>query len=159
MPKGIDISGLRKSADSGNPAAQSILGVCYLHGIDVDANYSEAFRLLSVAKTSRAVVNLAWMYAEGLGIPKDMAQAVRLYKAVANVEFRAQLELGRLYSHGDEAPIDLREALKWYSAAAARDENNYVGDAATAAFAGSATQEEIREAKDFVARHGQTLKS
>ena len=152
MSQSTDIPDLRKKADSGNPAAQSILGVCYLHGIDVDVNYSEAFRLLSVAKTSRAVVNLAWMYAEGLGIPKDMAQAIRLYKTVAKVEFRAQLELGRIYSRGDEVPVDLQEALKWYTVAAARDENSCVGDSATAAFAGSATQQEIREAKDFVAK-------
>jgi len=149
----MDIPDLRKAADSGNPAAQSMLGVCYLHGIEVDINYDEAFRLLSVAKTSRGVVNLAWMYAEGLGVPKDMAQAIRLYKRVAKVEFRAQLELGRIYSRGNEVPVDLQEALKWYSAAAARNENSYVGDAATAAFAGSATQQEIQEAKDFVARN------
>jgi len=148
----MDIPDLRKKADSGSPVAQSILGICYLNGIDVDANYSGAFRLLSVAKTSRAVVNLARMYAEGLGIPKDMVQAIRLYKAVVKVEFRAQIELGRIYSRGDDVPVDLQQALKWYSAAAALDENNYGSDAATAVLAGSATQQEIREAKEYVAK-------
>jgi uncharacterized protein len=91
------------------------------------------------------------MYAEGLGIPKDTAQAIRLYKAVAKVEFRAQIELGRIYSRGDDVPVNLQEALKWYSSAAALDENNYGGDHATATLSGSATQQEIREAKDYVA--------
>jgi TPR repeat protein len=148
----MDIPDLRKKADSGSPVAQSILGICYLDGIDVDVNYSEAFQLLSLAKTSRAVVNLARMYAEGLGIPKDIGQAIRLYKAVAKVEFRAQIELGRIYSRGDDIPVDLQEALKWYSAAAALDEKNYGGDPATATLSGSATQQEIREAKDYVAK-------
>jgi hypothetical protein len=91
------------------------------------------------------------MYAEGLGIPKDLAEAIRLYKAVAKFEFRAQLELGRIYSRGMDVPNDPDEALRWYSAAAAREDDEYVNDPVNAAFVGSGTSEEIQEAKTYVA--------
>jgi TPR repeat protein len=41
----VDIEGLRRKADAGNLAAQSILGICYLGGIDVTVDYDKAFEL------------------------------------------------------------------------------------------------------------------
>jgi hypothetical protein len=137
----MDIPDLRKKADSGNCAAQSVLGICYLDGIDVEVNYQEAFRLLSGAAkqgASRAVVGLARMYAEGLGIPQNANEAIRLYKTVSNAEFFARIELGRIYSRGLGVPSDADEALRWYSAAA--EFEGRVGDCA-----------ELDEAKVYVA--------
>jgi uncharacterized protein len=148
----LDIPDLRKQSDSGSRVAQGMLGICYLYGHEIEVNYEEAFRLLSLAGTSRAVVNLARMHAEGMGVPKDLPEAIRLYKAVAKYEFRAQLELGRIYSRGMGVQADPHEALKWYSAAAGREDDDCVDDAFTAAFVGSATLEEIQEAKDYVAK-------
>jgi uncharacterized protein len=136
----MDIRDLRQKAESGSCVAQSILGSCYLDGIDVEADYQEAFRLLSMAASqgaSRAVVNLARMHAEGLGTRRNVPEAIRLYKTVANVEFLAPVELGRIYSRGLGVPSDPREALKWYTAAA---ERKGIGDC-----------EELREAKEYVA--------
>jgi uncharacterized protein len=147
----MNIHDLRKRANSGSRVDQSVLGICYLYGVDVEVDYKEAFRLLSSAGTSRAVVNLARMYAEGLGIHKDVAEAIRLYRAVAKSEFRAQLELGRIYSRGIGVPTDLDEALRWYSSAAARKDDDCVDDQVTAALVGSGTLEEIQEAKAYVA--------
>jgi TPR repeat protein len=147
----MNIQELRKQADSGSRVNQSVLGLCYLYGVDVQIDYQEAFRLLSLAGTSRAVANLARMHAEGLGLPKNMAEAIRLYKAVGKSEFRAQLELGRIYSRGLGVPTDTVEALRWYSAAAAREDDDCVDDPITAAFVGSGTSEEIHEAKAYVA--------
>ena len=147
----MNIHELRRRADSGSPVNQSVLGLCYLYGVDVQVDYKEAFRLLSLAGTSRAVANLARMYAQGLGIAKDMAEAIRLYKAVGRSEFRAQLELGRIYSRGLSVPIDRVEAFRWYSAAAAHEERDCVDDPINAAFVGSGTFEEVQEAKAYVA--------
>jgi TPR repeat protein len=111
----FDITDLRSKADGGSPVAQTALGICFLDGIDVEVNYQEAFRLLSAASkqgTSRSVVNLARMYEEGLGVEKDMAEAIRLYKAVAKVEFFAQIALGRIYSSGKSVVADRNEALR-----------------------------------------------
>jgi TPR repeat protein len=147
----MNIQKLRRGADSGSRVDQSVLGLCYLYGVDVQVDYQEAFRLLSLAGTSRAVTNLARMYADGLGISKDMAEAIRLYKAVGKSEFRAQLELGRIYSRGLGVLADPVEALRWYSAAAVREDDDCVEDPINAAFVGSGTLEEVQEAKAYVA--------
>ncbi len=99
----MNIADLQQKAGSGGVVAQASLGVCYLYGRGVEVDYREAFRLLSIAANrgaSRALVNLARMHAEGLGVPKDLTEAIRLYEAVAKIEIRAQLELGRIYSRG-----------------------------------------------------------
>lgn len=152
----MNIPDLRKQSDSGSRAAQGALGICYLHGHEVEVDYKEAFRLLSLAGTSRTLVHLARMHAEGLGVPKDLPEAIRLYKAVAKYEFRAQLELGRIYSRGMGVQVDSDEALKWYSAAAGREDDDCVDDAFTAAFVGAGTLEEIQEAKAYVAKTART---
>jgi TPR repeat protein len=147
----MDIQKLREEAASGSRVSQGVLGICYLYGFEVEVDYQEAFRLLSLARSSRAVANLARMYAEGLGVAKDMNKAIRLYKSAAKSEFRAQLELGRIYSRGIAVPIDPDEALRWYSVAAAHDDHNCVDDPVIAAFVGSGSFEEIQEAKAYVA--------
>ena len=93
----LDISELRHKAEAGSVVAQSTLGICYLYGREVQVDYKKAFELLSAASekgASRALVNLARMFAEGLGASKNLRKAIRFYKAVANVEPRAQLETG-----------------------------------------------------------------
>ena len=125
--------------------AQTVLGICFLNGIDVEVNYQEAFRLLSAAArqgTSRSVVNLARMYEEGLGVEKDLAEAIRLYKTVAKVEFFAQIALGRIYSSGKSVAADRDEAMRYYSLAT--EWGTRVVDC-----------EEMREAKEFVSRYSE----
>ncbi len=136
----LDIEDLRRKADGGSCVAQSVLGVAFLDGIDVEVNYQEAFRLLSASANqgaSRAIVNLARMYAEGLGVPKDIDEAVRLYKRVSKVEFFAPIALGRIYAH-EERHVDRAEALRGYSEAI--EWQDRVGDGP-----------EIEEARSFLA--------
>ena len=79
----MNIAELKREAESGSVVSQSVLGICYLYGRDVEVNHQEAFRLLSSAAergASRAVVNLARMFAEGLGTPKNLPEAIRLYR-------------------------------------------------------------------------------
>src|SRR5690348_16275222 len=148
----MDIEQLRREAESGSVVAQGVLGLCYLYGRGVDIDYDEALRLLSMAKdngTSRAVVNLARMYAEGLGVRKDMAKAIRFYQAVEKVELRAQLELARIYANGESVKVNPKAALSLYSNIAKCEDA--VEDAITAAFVGSLTFDEIEEARNYVA--------
>jgi TPR repeat protein len=153
MPKdGMDIPNLQQEAESGSIVAQGVLGICYLYGREVEVDYKEAFRLLSVASekgASRAIVSLALMVAEGLGVPKDVRAAIKLYKTVANFEIRAQLELGRIYSRGDGVPADAEAAREFYSMVAAQQAG--VDDSSTAALVGCATFDEIEEAKAYLA--------
>ena len=143
-----DISELRRKAEAGSCVAQSILGLYYLNGLEVEVNYSEAFRFLSAAAeqgASRAVLNLGYMHAKGLGIPQNVPEAIRLFEAVGRPSdssdaFAARLELGRIFSRGVGISADAGAALKWYSAAielATDDEDS----------------EDLREARAYVAQH------
>ena len=150
----INIDELRQKAEAGSVVAQSTLGICYLYGREVQVDYEKAFELLSAASekgASRALVNLARMFAEGLGTSKNLPKAIRLYEAVANAEPRAQLELGRIYSRGADVPVNDEAALKHYSAIA--DMEQGVNDPITAAFVGTLTSAEIEEAKTYVANN------
>lgn len=59
------------------------------------------------------------MYAEGLGIEKNVPEAIRLFTAVAlpsdsSDAFAARLELARLHSRS--TPPNESEARRWYEA-------------------------------------------
>src|SRR5438094_8733201 len=141
----MNITGLRQEAESGSVVAQSVPGIWYLYGREVHVDYEKAFQLLSAASekgASRAVVNLARMYAEGLGIAKDMPKAIRFYEAVAKVETRAPLELD---ARGEDVPADPEAALRWYSEVGGRKEG--MGHSVTAAVGGAATSRATEEAK------------
>jgi TPR repeat protein len=120
--------------------AQTLLGTCYLEGIDVEVDHKEAFRLLSAAADQgapRAKMNLARMYAEGLGIAKNLPEAIRLYEGAAEGgEFLAQVQLARIYARGMGVPANPAVAREWYAAAAAQEAS--VGDC-----------EELQEAKAY----------
>jgi TPR repeat protein len=112
----MNILDLRAKADAGNCAAQAILGICYLEGINTAPDYKEAFRLLSAAAAqgaSRAAASLARMHAEGLGVPRNLPQAICLYKEAAMAgEFVAQIQLGGSTPKGRVSlPIPPRHAL------------------------------------------------
>jgi len=58
------------------------------------------------------------MYAEGLGIPKDVSNAIPLFERVAEAEFFAAIDLARIYARGVDVPSSPVKALRWYSVAA-----------------------------------------
>jgi len=137
---GMNIPDLRHRAESGSAVAQTILGTCYLEGVQVEIDHKEAFRLLSAAAeqgVSRAMANLAYMYAEGLGTAKNLQEALPLYEQAADAgEFLAQVELARMYARGVGVAAAPKLARKWYAAAAAQEGS--VGDCG-----------ELREAKAY----------
>ena len=118
----MNIAELKRRAEEGSCAAQSILGLQYLYGSDeIAVDYEQAHRFLSTAANcgaSRAIANLAEMYARGLGVPKDVPRAIQLYERVGKVEFFAAVALGRIYSKGIDVPTNAERALQWYSVAA-----------------------------------------
>jgi uncharacterized protein len=145
----LNISELRRGAEAGSCADQCVLGLCYLYGTEVEVNYQEALRWLSAAAeqgASRAVLNLGYMYAKGLGTTKNMPEAIRHFEAVARPAdssdaFLARMELGRLFARGEGVPVDRKAALEWYSSA--------IAIAPPEGFA-----DEFQEARGFVASAG-----
>jgi TPR repeat protein len=99
----------------------------------------------------RPFVHLGDMYAGGLGVAKNINEAIRHYKAVVGSELRAQLALARIYFKEDGVNADPNEASRLYSSLAAC--NHVHDDPAVAAFSGALTSAEVDEAKAYVRKH------
>ena len=62
-------------------------------------------------------------YATGEGVPKDSAEAVKLYRKAADQgDAPAQVNLGVMYENGSGVPEDLVKAYVWYNIAGANGE-------------------------------------
>ncbi len=72
------MTGLRKLAEQGDPAAQFALGARYATGEDVKQDYSEAVRWFSLAADQGHILAQATLgayYWAGRGVPPDMSKA------------------------------------------------------------------------------------
>jgi hypothetical protein len=75
--------------------------------------------------TATAECNLAYMYANAIGVVQDYPEATLLYKSAADTgHARAQTNLGFMYEHGDGALQDYSEAVRLYTLAAASGYTN-----------------------------------
>jgi TPR repeat protein len=85
-------------------------------------DYHTAFREmmpLALAGDPAAQFNLGVMYAQGRGVPRDDAEAVRWYRLAADQGFaEAQYILGAMYVAGRGVPQDDAGAVRWYRSAA-----------------------------------------
>ncbi len=64
-------------------------------------------------------LKLAFMYANGRGVPQDYAEAASWYRLAAEQgDAEAQYNLGFMYGNGEGVPQDDAEAAKWYRLAA-----------------------------------------
>ena len=147
-----DFNEALEKAKAGSVVSQGYVGWCYLYGREIDVNYAEALRWLSSAayegRAARPFVLLGDMYASGLGVQSNLSEAVRHYKAVVDVELRAQLALARIYSKEDGTTANQDEASRLYSSLAGCV--HIYDDPATAAFVGALTSTEVEEAKAYI---------
>ena len=68
-----------------------------------------------------AQYNLGWYYMEGIGVDKDVKEAVEWYRKAAEQGIsEAQYVLGACYQNGIVADKNITEAVKWYRKAAAQ---------------------------------------
>jgi TPR repeat protein len=121
----MDFEDLRLRAERGSLAAQSILGLSYLHGEGVAQDLEEAFRWLTSAAERGAARAEAWlgsMYESGLGVPVDLVRARALYQGAASKgEFFGCIFLARLLARDVAAAGDRTEASRWYAEAIKMD--------------------------------------
>jgi TPR repeat protein len=88
------------------------------------------------------------LYAQGTGVPKSGAEAVRWYRLAADHGIlQAQLTLGHVYMRGVGIPKDVDEAIRWYLIAAER------GDAEAQLNLGFIYSSEQNEPVDLVQAH------
>lgn len=83
------------------------------------------FQELAQTNEENAQFHLGEMYAEGLGIDRDLEQAAQWYRLAAEQGcLAAQVRLGKMYANGLGVKQDYREAAMWLDKAAAQAESN-----------------------------------
>ncbi len=120
------------AASSSTTKKQTILAVCYLHGIGVTKNEAKAVRLFKLAAEQGYVAaqySLGYCYQYGKGVANNKAEAVAKNKATA-VELythaaergyvAAQYSLGYCYLHGIGVTKNEATAVELYTQAAAQ---------------------------------------
>lgn len=79
----------------------------------------QVFEAKATAGEHVAQFAVAQHYHQGLGVEKDVAQAVRWYtKAAEKNHIEAQVILGKIFESGEGLRQDFRKAAKWYDLAA-----------------------------------------
>jgi TPR repeat protein len=104
-----------KAAARGVPAAQLMLGNVAWHNGAGDPQ--RAFKSWEVAArngVAAAACNIAFLYANGRGVPHDDAQAVHWYQVAAEAGYGpAELALGIMLKDGRGAPADPTRGRMW----------------------------------------------
>jgi hypothetical protein len=116
------LADLHKRAESGDAAAQRLLGEDYDFGHDVGRNYSKAagwYQLAANRGDAIAQNNLGSFYQHGISVSTNYDRAVELYRQSAAKSFMvAQCNLGYMYDYGLGVPQDKVAANAWYLKAA-----------------------------------------
>jgi uncharacterized RDD family membrane protein YckC len=132
-----DIHVWRKSAETGAPDAQYLLGLCYWWGSGVPYDEMEMVRWLRKAaeqgyapaqselgtlyyNAPRDLVFVGYTRANsGCGISQDCVEAVRWWRKAANHGYApSQYSLGTCFYKGHGVPQDHEEGLRWIRKAA-----------------------------------------
>lgn len=124
----------RKAAEQGEAYAEEQLGLIYQSdgaGVKKDMQESAKWYLQAAGQgLPDAMLELAWMYNNGEGVPKDTAQgslwekkAIRaknaaLMEKALGGDPEAQCDLAYKYYSGDGMPKDYAESTAWYTRAA-----------------------------------------
>lgn len=115
----------RRLALDGTPRAQATLGHLLLRGLPgVAPDYAESRRWLTLAashdsRDAQAAFDLATLYRNGYGVPRDASLAIRWLKQAAQAGLPlAQFQLANEYRFGASLPHDDALALQWLTRAA-----------------------------------------
>ena len=120
--KPINVGQIRAKAEQGDPKSQCTLGVCYLNGRGVQADYSEAaawFQKAAAGGIPEAMRELGSLLMEGCGVPKDEARARELFEQGARLgDPVCQFFLARCIAEGIGGAKDSEAACRLYEQAA-----------------------------------------
>jgi TPR repeat protein len=116
----------RKSAEQGNVAAQSGLGLLYYAGKGVPKDSARAavwFRKAADQGDTRSQVAVGVLYRDGDGVVQDSGQALVWFRKAADQgDAEAEFNLGLIYDDGKGVPQDTGKAKEWYRKAAEQGE-------------------------------------
>lgn len=112
----------RRLAKTGDPRAQTSLGLMYARGYGVAKNLAEAHRWWNFAAAQNdpgAQYNLGLTYIQGQGVATDYARAARWFREAARRgHVQAQYNLGLLLHEGKGVERNPEEAYFWVKVAA-----------------------------------------
>lgn len=112
----------RQRAEVGDAAAQTVLGLVYVHGKGVPQDDVEAVTWLGLAAEHgdpMVHTHLATVCAPGRGVAGNAMEAVRWWRAAAEQgEADAQSCLGSAFYNGEGVEQDLAERVRWWRKAA-----------------------------------------
>ena len=121
-----DFAALLDKARSGDPPAETAVGIAYCQGTGVTKDYQQAFVWLQKAAgddEAKAKSVLGWLYATGSGVPRDDARALQWYLAGAQGgDAFGQLQVAEAYRWGKGVAKDDAQAAAWYTKAAIQGE-------------------------------------
>ena len=91
--------------------------------------YTEDYTAVALNRDGAAQYNLGVIYANGQGVQRDDAAAVKWYRKAADQGLaEAQNNLGVIYAKGDGIPQDYVQAYMWLSLAAAGGEKDAIAN-------------------------------
>jgi uncharacterized protein len=114
---------LHQAADRGFMPAEESLGIFSETGIGMKqpapAEALDWYKKATQQGSLDAATNMALMYADGIGIPKDQTQAVIWFRRAAEGgDATAQYNLALKYRRGEGVSQDDKQSLRWLTAAA-----------------------------------------
>jgi len=113
------------AGSSGDPFAQTELGMMFEGGLGTAADLSQArewYRLAAADGYPPAMVLLASLYSQGKGIAQDRGEAFRLLQRAAEQGYApAKTDLAVLYLFGPDAPGHDADAVRLLRKAVSRD--------------------------------------
>jgi TPR repeat protein len=125
----IELDGILKAAEAGEPGAQAELGLMFEHGNGMlQDNLQALYWYRKSAEQGHALgqAYLGSMYEYGHGVPEDFSQAVYWYRKSAEQGHPlGQACLGVMYENGFGLPVNYDEAVQWYRRSA--DQGHWYG--------------------------------
>lgn len=124
----------------------------FQQGLDayLDGEYQAAlehWRPAAESGDAVAAFNIGVLYAQGLGVEVDQAEAVRWYRSSAHAGYaNAQFNLGAVYYNGEGTEVNLSQAVSWWERAAEQDHPEALYNLATLYRQGRGVPQDTRRA-------------
>jgi hypothetical protein len=109
--------GMLLVAGASTVSADTAAGMEAFRNKDYQTAYRQ-WKAMAEAGQAEAQFDLGVLYAQGLGVRRDLSEAARWYRQSADQgNAEAEFALGQMYSRGGGAPRDLDDAMRWFQMA------------------------------------------